>query len=127
MQSKTLRSLVVVAAGFLLLVPGLVMAYAWGGTLNLEVAFAVTLISIMMARWLTRLRWVGAAIAALVIAVPPYPYWTNWDESRGQYLHFFHGFDLQSLPIVTFVVVFVLALLLFAAIFEAVGKRQPMT
>ncbi|MHC6216896.1 hypothetical protein ACVQEN_06695 [Stenotrophomonas acidaminiphila] len=125
MQIKSLRSLVVVAAVFLLLMPGLVVAYAWGGTLNLEVAFAATLITIMLARWLPRLRWVGAAIAALVIAVPPYPYWTNWDESRGQYLHLFHGFDLRNLPVVTFVVVFVLALLLFAAIFRAVRKRQP--
>ncbi|MFC6840106.1 hypothetical protein [Xanthomonas theicola] len=124
MQSKALRSLVAVAASFLLFVPGLVMAFALGGTLNLEVAIAATLIFIMVARWLPRLRWAIAVVAALVIAVPPYPYWTNWDESRGQYLHFFHGFNLQNLPIAAFVVVFVLALLLFVAIFWAVRRRE---
>ncbi|NLC36170.1 MAG: hypothetical protein GX772_06965 [Alcaligenaceae bacterium] len=124
MQSKAIRALIVAVVGILLLIPSLIMAYAWGGTLNLEVATVATLVTAATARWMPRLKWVIASIAALLIAVPPYPYWTNWDESRGQYLHFFHGFTFQTIPVFTFAIVFALAILLFAVMFRSINKGQ---
>jgi hypothetical protein len=122
---KSFRILVVIAAAVLLLVPGLLMTVAWGGTLNLEVAAAATAIVIAAAVWLPSVKWFVAVIAGLLIAVPPFPYWTNWDESRGQYLHFFHGFlPLEGELITRFIVVFAMAMLLFAAIFWAIGSRK---
>lgn len=126
MQSRMLRVAIAIVAGAILLMPGFLMAVAWGGTLNLEVAIAATAVSIAVAIWLPKLRWGGAVIAALLIAVPPFPYWTSWDENAGQHLHFFHGYNLQSLPIFRFVVVFLVAMLLFAVIFWSIGKR-PVT
>jgi hypothetical protein len=123
MQSRVLRVAIAIVAGAILVVPGFLMAVAWGGTLNLEVAIAATVISIAVAIWLPKLRWGGAVIAALLIAVPPFPYWTSWDEKTGLHLHFFHGYNLQSLPVFRFVVVFLVAMLLFAVIFWAIGKR----
>lgn len=122
--SLLLRIVVGGVAAVMLLVPSLVFAYAWSATLNLEVATAATGVTIVSAIWLPRFRWVGAVLAALVIAVPPYPYWTSWDESRGQYLHFFHGFSLQNVPLLTFAAIFCVALLMFAVIFWAIGGRR---
>lgn len=125
MQSKRpLRILIVIAAVLLLLVPGLLMTLAWGGTLNLEIAAVATAISIAAAIWLPGVKWCVAVVAALLIAVPPFPYWTNWDESGGQYLHLFHGFPLDGALIARFIVVFAMAMLLFAALFWAVGRPR---
>ena len=122
MQSRLARVLVVMVATILLLVPSMLMTFAWGGTLNLEVAIVAALIAIATAKWIPGLRWPIAFLASLLIAVPPYPYWTDWGEERGQYLHFFHGFTLQTLPVATFVVVFALAMLLFMVIFRSIAK-----
>lgn len=125
MQNKgPFRILVVIVAVALLLVPGFLMTLAWGGALNLEVAAAAAAIAIAAAIWLPRVKWLLAFVSALLIAVPPFPYWTNWNESRGQYLHFFDGFILDGELITRFVVVFAMAMLVFAAIFWAIGSRK---
>ncbi|MEJ6327836.1 hypothetical protein Q2B95_04145 [Stenotrophomonas maltophilia] len=121
---KPLRFFVVIAAVALLLVPGLLMTLAWGGALNLEVAAAAIAITIMAAVWLPRLKWLIAIAAALLIAVPPFPYWANWDERRGRYLHFFHGFPFEGELVIRFGVVFAMAMVLFAAMFWAIGKPK---
>lgn len=126
-NKKPFQVFVVLVVAALLLVPALLMTFAWGGLLNLEVAAAAIAITIAVAIWLPRLRWFFAGIAAFLIAVPPFPYWTNWDESRGQYLHFFHGFTLNSELITRFAVVFAVALLLFAAMFWALAGRKAAT
>lgn len=92
--------------------------------MNLEVAAVATAIVIAVAIWLPGVRWFVAVVAALLIAVPPFPYWTNWDKSRGHYLHFLHGFPLDGELITRFIVVFVMAMLLFAAMFWAIGERK---
>jgi len=121
---KIFRILVVIFAAVLLIVPGVLMALAWGGTLNAEVAAMATAVAIAVAIWLPSVKWFVAVIAALLIAVPPFPYWTNWDESKGQYLHFFHGFTLENAPVARFAFVFAMAMLLFAVVFWGVGNRQ---
>jgi hypothetical protein len=121
---KPLRILVVILAAALLLVPGFLMALAWGGTLNLEVAAAATAIAIAVAVWLPKVKWFFAFVASLLIAVPPFPYWTSWDESRGQYLHFFHGFTVDGELVIRFVVAFAMSMLVFGALFWAMGSRR---
>lgn len=117
------RVLVIAVAIVLLLLPGLSMiAVAWAD-IDLVVALVAILVCILVAIKLPWLRWIGATIASLLIAVPPYPYWLNWSEGRGWYLHFFHDIDLESQSIVVFTIIFLAAMLLFAAIFWAIGKR----
>ncbi len=123
-NKRPFRILAVIVVAALLLVPGLLMTLAWGGTLNLEVAAVAIAISIVAAIWLPRVKWLVAVVAALLIAVPPFPYWTNWDESRGQYLHFFHGFHLDGTLATRFIVVFAVAMLLFAAMFWAICRPK---
>ncbi|TAA26828.1 MULTISPECIES: hypothetical protein [Pseudoxanthomonas] len=84
MQNKKLfRILAVIVMAALLFVPALLMTLAWGGSLNLEVTAVAIASSVAVAIWLPRVKWLVAVVAALLIAVPPFPYWTNWDESRG--------------------------------------------
>lgn len=122
-STRVARVLVAVVAIVFLALPGLMMAVAWGGTLNLEIALAGVGASIAVAIWAKRWRWFAASIASLLIAVPPFPYWSNWDENTGRYLHFFRGFSLQDLPLANFAIFFVLAMLLFAAVFWAIESR----
>lgn len=107
----------------LLLLPGFLVTIAWGVTLNLEVAVVATAIAIAVAIWLPKVKWFVAVVAALLIAVPPFPYWTNYEKSRGQYLHFFHGFTIDDASIARFSIVFAMAMLLFATIFWVIEKR----
>lgn len=125
-NKKPFRIFAVLVIAVLLLVPGLLMTLAWGGTLNLEVAVAAIAVTIAVAIWLPKVRWLVAGIAALLIAVPPFPYWTNWDETRGQYLHFFHGFTLNGELITRFAVVFAVAMLLFATMFWAINGGKAV-
>lgn len=120
-KSRPIAIAVVMVAVLLLLWPGMVMAMAWTA-INFEVAFVAIGATIAMAIWVPKLRWVGAVIAALLIAVPPYPYWVFSSNARGWYIHFFHGFNMENLPIWTFVIYFLIALLIFKAIFWAVGS-----
>lgn len=123
-NKKPFRILAVIAVASLLLAPALLMTSAWGGSLNLEVSAAAIAISIATAIWLPGVRWLVAVVSALLIAVPPFPYWISWSESRGQYLHFFHGFQLDGALAIRFIVVFSLAMLLFAAMFRAIGRPR---
>lgn len=118
------RVLVIVVAIAILLLPGLSMiAVAWAD-IGLVVALVAITVCILIAIWLPRLRWIGAAIASLLIAIPPYPYWLNWNDAHGWYFHFFHDVNLESSSIAVFAMIFLAAMLLFATIFWALGKRQ---
>lgn len=112
-----MRYVLLAACSSILFVPSLLFALAWSGTLNLEVAIASWLLAIAAAKFLPRLRWPSAGVSACVIAVPPYPYWVRSGEGDGAALHFFYGFTLSTVPWITFLVVFVLALILYGAIF----------
>lgn len=123
-RNRTFRVLVAIVAIALLLVPGWLMAAVFT-SLNFVVALGAILICLFIAFWLPRWKWVGAVIASLLIAVPPYPYWMHASEERGWYFDFFGGFSRSNLPAFgTFCVVFALSLLLFAAIFWAMGGRR---
>ena len=121
-KNKVVRVLVAVAAIALLLFPGWLMATVFT-SLNFVVALMAILVSVLTAIWLPRWKWISAVAASLLIAVPPYPYWVYVSIERGWYLHFFHGFTLHDLPLLTFATVFTIALLLFKAIFWAIGSR----
>lgn len=114
------RILAGVVCAFLLLVPGLMMASIWT-PVNLLVAFLAIIVSVLAAIWLPNWKWVAAVVTALLIAVPPYPYWLFSDNNGRWYFHFFHGFTLQKLPLPTFGFVFVVSLVLFAVIFWTVS------
>jgi hypothetical protein len=58
-------------------------------------------------------------LGALLIAVPPYPFWAFTNNQGGWFLHFFHGFTLHTAPIGMFCICFVLALVLFGVLFWA--------
>jgi len=124
-NGRVFRSLVLMASFALLLVPTIIVSGAWGGTLNLEVTSAAIMLAIVAAYWLPCAKWIAALAASLMIAVPPFPYWTNWDESRGYFLHFFHGFlPLDCELIIRFCIVFGFAVLLFGVSFRAIGDRR---
>jgi hypothetical protein len=111
---RVVAGLLVVAV---LLAPSYVMALVWT-PLDFLVAVLAILLVVAFSRS-SKLRWVLAVVAALLIAIPPYPYWVFYGGKRGWYLHFFGGFTLQTLPIGTFCSFFVVALALFAVLFWA--------
>lgn len=116
------RALVAVVAIALLLFPGWLMATVFTA-INFVVALGSVVTSVLIAIWLPRWKWIGAVVASLLIAVPPYPFWLYTREDGEWYLNFFHGFGISNLPFGTFGVVFVVSLLLFAGIFWAIGKK----
>lgn len=121
-RNIALRVLVALVASAFLLLPSF-MAASVLSVVNFVVTLPVLLISILVAAWLPRWRWIGGVITSFLVAIPPYPFWLYIRENGDWYLNMFHGFTLQKLPLGTFGVVFVLALLLFATIFWAIGKR----
>lgn len=123
LNNKLARGLVVVAAVVLLILPSVMMAGIYT-SIDLEAAIFAILITILTAKWLPKLKWPIGAVAAMVIAVPPYPYWVSFDAKGGWYFNAFYGFNLQTVPFFTFAWVFVLALALFAAIFWAIRGRR---
>lgn len=123
-NSIVVRVLVVVVATGLLLLPALMTASVWT-SINLQVSMIAIVVSVLVAFWLSKWKWIGAAVASLLIAIPPYPFWLYSSEDRGWYLHFFHGYNMQNLPLGTFAIVFAIALFLFAAIFWATEGPRP--
>lgn len=121
-RSRILRILSAVIAGVCLLIPGFLVALAWTAV-NLKVALLAVLGCVLVAVWLPRWRWTSAAIASVLIAIPPYPYWLFSREGRGWYLHFFHGYNAENLPVARFALVLCVSMVLFAIIFWAIGNR----
>jgi hypothetical protein len=122
-RDRVFRALVAILAVALLLFPSWLMATVFT-SVNFVVAFGAIFASVLTAIWLPRWKWVSAVVASLLIAVPPYPFWLYTREDGNWYLNFFHGFTFSNLPFGTFGTVFVLSLLLFAAIFWAIGRRR---
>jgi len=121
-RNRFFRALVAVVAIALLLFPSWLMATVFTA-INFVVAFGSIFTSVLISIWLPRWKWIGAVVASLLIAVPPYPYWLYTREGGEWYLNFFHGFRISNLPFDTFGVVFVVSLFLFAAIFWAIRKK----
>jgi hypothetical protein len=119
-----LQTVLRIAAGLLavalLLTPSYVMALVYT-SLNFVVAAAAIFLVVLCSRF-RRTRWWLAVLGALLISVPPYPFWAFTDNRGGWFLNFFHGFTLQTSPIGTFCIVFVLALALFGALFWALPR-----
>lgn len=119
---SALRIIVAVAAIVVLLSPGMVMAMVYTD-LNLLVAICAVLVVVAF-RQRARLRWLLAVLGALLIAVPPYPYWVFSNNQGVWYFHFFGGFTLQSVPLGTFAAYFVVAMALFAVLFWALPQSR---
>jgi hypothetical protein len=119
------RSTVLAVGIAVLLLPSFVMATVYT-SLDLEVASAAVTVCVSAAFWAPRFKWPCAAVGSLPIAVPPYPYWLSRDVNRGWYFHPFYGFTLQTTPFMQFLGMYLLALVLFAAIFWAVRKRGDL-
>jgi hypothetical protein len=122
-MTSVVRTITAAVAFTLLLLPGAVMAVAWT-PVNLVVSVLAVSAALVAARVLPRWKWVFAASGALLIAVPPYPYWLFASERRGWYLHFFDGYRSDNFPALFFAATFVGALCLFAMAFWAVGRRR---
>src|SRR5205085_11350964 len=108
-SSVIARIFIVMVCVAMLLIPGLTMASILTPA-NLMVAIAGIVASVSTAIWLSTWKWLPAVVTALLIAVPPYPYWLFSDNNGNWYLHFFHGFTLHNLPLPTFGFVFVAAI-----------------
>jgi len=91
-------------------------------TANLYITAVAVAASIAVAFYLPKLKWLFAVIAAALIALPPYPNWLFWDESRGWF--FTAGPNLQQLSIGINAIFFVIVLALFFALFWAIGARK---
>jgi hypothetical protein len=120
---SVLRTIIAAIAGVLLLLPGVVTAYVWT-PVNLAVSLFAVTVCVVVAIFFHRWKWSSATIAALLIAVPPYPYWLFYSESRGWYVHCFEGFRSGNLPALRFTIVFFVSMFLFALIFWAIGRRR---
>ena len=116
------RIIVAALAIIVLLSPGLVMALVYTD-LNLLVAVGAVLL-VVTSRQRAKLRWWLAVLGALLIAVPPYPYWVFSNNQGAWYFHFFGGFTLQSLPLGTFAAYFAVALAFFAVLFWALPRPR---
>jgi hypothetical protein len=80
---------------------------------NLLTALAAILLTVAFTR-AARLRWLLAAVAALIIARPPYPHQVLVTTGRLWHLHFLN--DVPFL-VATLCVVYLVAFALFAALF----------
>ena len=116
---KYLQTALRIAAGLLavavLLAPAYVMALVYT-SLNFVVAVAAILLVVLCSRFRLA-RWWLAVFGALLIAVPPYPFWAFTNNQGGWFLNFFPGFTLHTAPIGTFCIYFVLALAMFGVLF----------
>jgi len=119
---RTRRVIVAILAIALLLSPGVVMALVYT-ELNLLVSVLAVALVLAFSR-VTAVRWVMAVMGAVLVAVPPYPFWVFSDNEGHWFFSFFGGFTLGSAPIGTFAIWFALALASFAALFWAIGRRQ---
>ena len=108
-----------------LLLPSVLVAATYT-SVNLKVASTAVSLCVFAAIWRPRLKWPCAAVAAFLIAVPPYPYWLSSGVNRGWYFHPLYGFTLQTTPVMQFLGMYVVALALFAAIFWALRKRSAL-
>ncbi|MEO6924138.1 MAG: hypothetical protein ABI142_09960 [Bryocella sp.] len=115
-----LRIVVGLLAVAVLLAPAYVMALVYT-SLNFVVAVAAILLVVLCSRF-RRARWWLAVVGALLIAVPPYPFWAFTDNQGAWFLNFFHGFTLHTAPIATFCIYFVLALALFGVLFRVLPR-----
>jgi hypothetical protein len=125
LTSKPIRGVVLIAGVVALLFPGFLMSAIYT-SINLKFHIAAVSITVATALWLPNLKWVAASLAALVIAVPPYPYWLAFDEQRGWYFGFFSGFSLQNVRFLSFGSAFISILGVFAAIFWALSRPNPI-
>ena len=114
---RALRIVAGLLAVAVLLAPAYVMALVYT-SLNFVVAAAAILLVVLCGRF-RRIRWWLAVLGALLIAIPPYPFWAFTNNQGGWFLHFFYGFTLHTAPIGTFCTYFLLALALFGVLFWA--------
>ena len=112
MALRLVASLLAVAV---LLAPAYVVALVYT-SLNFVVATVAISLVVLCSRF-RRARWWLAMLGALLIAVPPYPFWAFTNNQGGWFLNFFHGFTLHTAPIGTFCIYFVLSLAMFGVLF----------
>lgn len=118
-----MRYVIFGACSAILLLPSLLFAWAWSGTLNFEVAVGSLILTIAAVKFFQQMRWIFAGVSACVIAVPPYPYWVRSGDDGSAVLHFFYGFTPSSLPWATFAAVFALAIALYYVIFWLLRRK----
>lgn len=63
-----------------LLAPATLTALTWTA-INLEVTFGLILVTVFVYFFAAPWKWCPAVLAALTIAVPPYPYLVDFSES----------------------------------------------
>ena len=119
-QGFAYRAAIIVASSLVLLFPSALTATVWT-SVNFLVALVVIAMTISSAILFSRYSWIIATISSLLIAVPPYPYWL-FRSREGWQLHFFSGFNVGNVPILTFLVVFLLAMTLFTVIIRTLRK-----
>jgi hypothetical protein len=73
------RSLLLPLPIGLLLAPATLTALAWT-PLNFLIASVTIIGSVILGIWYKKLRWVIATVVALITAIPPYPYWLQFDN-----------------------------------------------
>lgn len=118
-SQMVVRILAIVCAVLLLLLPGILMALVHTA-INFQLALASVALTMLLAWKFPQIRWFVAILTSLLIAIPPIPYWIVTDQ-QGWRFQLFYGID--NLPIHSFLILFVLATLLFALIFWAIRKR----
>jgi hypothetical protein len=120
-KNLAIRITVGVVVVLLLLLPPFVTAIVWTKA-NLYITVIAIAATLAAAFYLPKLKWVFATIAAALIALPPYPNWLFWDESKGWFLTI--GPNLRQLSIGLNVIFFVAVIALFFALFWAIGMRN---
>lgn len=118
-NNRVLRTIVATVVVLLLLLPSFITAIVWT-TVNLYVAVLAISALAVVAYLLPRFKWLFAAVTAGLIALPPYPNWLFWNESRGWF--FTVGPNLQEFSIGFSVLCAVIVLALVRVLFWAIGK-----
>jgi hypothetical protein len=99
------------AATCALLAPGYLVFVSWGIRLNLVFSLCAIVACAVGIR-----LWRGAklyliAFTALIISIPPYPYWVLWDNNGHFEFHFFLGFSPKDIPYVMFAAMYAIAII----------------
>jgi hypothetical protein len=102
------------------LLPPLLTAIVWT-TINLFITALAITVTVAVARYRPKLKWLFAVVSTATIALPPYPNWLFWNETDGWF--FWLGPSLRNLEIGANAFFFVFALLPFLALFWAVTMK----
>lgn len=116
------RILAGIGAIALLLLPSVIGALVWT-PFNLCFVGVALILTIICARRVSGFKWFLALLTSSFVALPPYPNWLYWSDNKGW--HLWLGPSLRNWELGANLIILLISLMLFAALFWAIRWREP--